>query len=36
MSPSDNVTRDSWKQILASAVAIFADLEKKGFGTPML
>jgi predicted nucleotidyltransferase component of viral defense system len=29
-----NVTRDSWKQILASAVAIFADLEKKGFGSP--
>jgi hypothetical protein len=34
MSPTHNVTRDSWKQILASAVAIFEDLEKKGFGSP--
>jgi predicted nucleotidyltransferase component of viral defense system len=34
MSPSHDVTRDSWKQILASAVAIFEDLEGKGFGNP--
>jgi len=34
MSPYNDVTRDSWKQILASAVAIFADLEEKGFGSP--
>jgi predicted nucleotidyltransferase component of viral defense system len=34
MNTTDNVTRDSWKQILASAVAIFADLEKKGLGSP--
>src|SRR5260370_1833601 len=34
MSPTNNVTRDSWKQILASAVAIFDDLEGKGFGSP--
>jgi hypothetical protein len=34
MSPTQNVTPDSWKQILASAVAIFDDLEKKGFGSP--
>jgi len=34
MSPTNNVTRDSWKQILASAVTIFDDLEKKGFGSP--
>jgi predicted nucleotidyltransferase component of viral defense system len=34
MSQTNIVTRDSWKEILASAVAIFADLEKKGFGSP--
>jgi Nucleotidyl transferase AbiEii toxin, Type IV TA system len=34
MSPTNNVTRDSWKRILASAVAIFDDLERKGFGSP--
>ena len=34
MSPTNNVTRDSWKQILASAVTIFDDLESKGFGSP--
>ncbi len=34
MSQTNNVTRDSWKQILASAVTIFADLEDKGFGSP--
>ena len=34
MSPTNNVTRDSWKQLLASAVAIFDDLEEKGFGSP--
>src|SRR5467141_561083 len=34
MSPTNNVTRDSWKQILASAVTIFDDLEEKGFGSP--
>jgi len=35
MNPTSSVTRDSWKQILASAVAIFTDLEKKkGFGSP--
>jgi len=34
MSPTNNVTRDSWKQILASAVAIFDDLERKGLGSP--
>ena len=34
MSPTNNVTRDSWKQILASAVAIFEDLERKGSGSP--
>jgi len=34
MSPTNNVTRDSWKQILTSAVAIFDDLEGKGFGSP--
>jgi predicted nucleotidyltransferase component of viral defense system len=33
MSPAP-VTRDSWKEILASAVAIFEDLEGKGFGSP--
>jgi hypothetical protein len=32
MSPT--LTRDSWKQILASAITIFEDLEKKGFGSP--
>jgi hypothetical protein len=31
MSPAINVTRDSWQGILASAVAIFEDLEGKGF-----
>jgi hypothetical protein len=34
MSAPGHVTRDSWKQILASAVAIFSDLEKKGLGSP--
>jgi Nucleotidyl transferase AbiEii toxin, Type IV TA system len=34
MSPAANVTRDSWKEILASAVAIFEDLEAKDFGIP--
>jgi predicted nucleotidyltransferase component of viral defense system len=34
MSQTNNVTRDSWKAILASAVTIFADLEDKGFGSP--
>jgi len=34
MSPTDPVTRDSWKQILASAIAIFDDLEKRGLGSP--
>ena len=34
MSQTNIVTRDSSKEILASAVAIFADLEKKGFGSP--
>jgi hypothetical protein len=34
MSQTNIVTRDSWKEILASAVTIFADLEKKGFGSP--
>jgi len=36
MKPTGSVTRDSWKQILASAVEIFTDLEKKGFGSPDL
>lgn len=34
MSPTNNVTRDSWKQILASALTIFDDLEKRGLGSP--
>lgn len=34
MGPINNLTRDSWKQILRSAVAIFDDLEKKGLGSP--
>ncbi len=34
MSQTNNVTRHSWKEILASAVTIFADLEDKGFGSP--
>jgi predicted nucleotidyltransferase component of viral defense system len=34
MSQTNIVTRDSWKEILASAVTIFVDLEKKGFGSP--
>jgi hypothetical protein len=34
MSPAGNVTRESWKEMLASAVAIFEDLERKGFGMP--
>jgi hypothetical protein len=34
MSPAVNVTRDSWKEMLASAVAIFEDLEGKGFRRP--
>jgi predicted nucleotidyltransferase component of viral defense system len=34
MSATGPVTRDSWKHILASAVAIFNDLEKKGLGSP--
>jgi Nucleotidyl transferase AbiEii toxin, Type IV TA system len=33
MSQTNIITRDSWKQILASAVTIFADLEEKGFGS---
>jgi predicted nucleotidyltransferase component of viral defense system len=34
MSPAAGVRRDSWKDLLASAVAIFDDLDAKGFGTP--
>lgn len=34
MSPTPAITRDSWKQILDSAVVIFDDLERKGFGRP--
>lgn len=34
MTPAANVTRDSWKEILASAITIFEDLEAKGFGSP--
>jgi predicted nucleotidyltransferase component of viral defense system len=34
MNPPNDVTRDSWKQILTSAVAVFADLEEKGLGSP--
>ena len=34
MSPTQNVTRDTWKQILASVITIFDDLESKGFGSP--
>jgi hypothetical protein len=34
MSATGPVTKDSWKRILASAVAIFNDLEKKGLGSP--
>src|ERR1700730_4019304 len=34
MSATEPVTKDSWKRILASAVAIFNDLEKKGLGSP--
>jgi Nucleotidyl transferase AbiEii toxin, Type IV TA system len=31
MSPAISVTRDSWKDMLAAAVSIFEDLERKGF-----
>ncbi len=34
MSQAANVTRDTWKEILASAITIFEDLEGKGFGSP--
>jgi predicted nucleotidyltransferase component of viral defense system len=34
MSATEPVTKDSWKHILASAVAIFNDLEKRGLGSP--
>jgi predicted nucleotidyltransferase component of viral defense system len=34
MNPAINVTRDSWKEILAAAVAIFDDLDDQGFGMP--
>lgn len=34
MSATGNVTRDSWKQLLASAVTIFDDLERKKLGSP--
>jgi hypothetical protein len=34
MSPAATATRDGWKEILASAVTIFEDLEGKGFGSP--
>ena len=34
MSPKLGITRNSWQRILASAVAIFDDLDDKGFGSP--
>ena len=34
MNATEPVTRDLWKRILASAVAIFDDLKHKGFGNP--
>jgi predicted nucleotidyltransferase component of viral defense system len=34
MSRLSQVTRETWKQILASAVAIFDDLERRQLGTP--
>jgi hypothetical protein len=34
MSSAADITRDNWKEILASAVEIFEDLEAKGFGMP--
>jgi len=34
VNPTSSVTRDSWKQILASAVAIFTDLGKRGLESP--
>jgi hypothetical protein len=34
MSATGNLTRDSWKQILASACTIFDDLERKKLGHP--
>jgi len=34
MSAAISVTRDTWKQILASAVAILDDLEQRGFPPP--
>jgi hypothetical protein len=34
MSPTIDITRESWRPILASAVAIFEDLETRGFGCP--
>jgi predicted nucleotidyltransferase component of viral defense system len=34
MSPAGNVTRDTWKEMLACAVAIFEDLEGRDFGIP--
>ena len=34
MSPKQGINRNSWQRILASAVAIFDDLDDKGFGSP--
>jgi hypothetical protein len=34
MNAAGNLTRDSWKQILASACTIFDDLERKKLGSP--
>jgi predicted nucleotidyltransferase component of viral defense system len=34
MSKQPEVTRETWKRILASAVAIFDDLERRQHGTP--
>ena len=34
MSRQSQVTRVTWKQILASAVAILDDLERRQLGTP--
>jgi hypothetical protein len=34
MSPASNVTRESWKEMLASAIEIFEDLERRDFGSP--
>jgi predicted nucleotidyltransferase component of viral defense system len=36
MNTATDVTTESWKQILATAVAILDDLEQKGFGSPDL